>query len=89
MYACVLISVKQRHAEYVPDKLSEQEFWTRFFQSHYFHRDRITLGNDDMFAECAKADDKGIFSLCPHTRMKSCDNFNHMLTCYDASGTVE
>ena len=54
-----LSTVKQRHAEYVPDQLSEQEFWTRFFQSHYFHRDRITFSNKDLFADCARADDQG------------------------------
>lgn len=30
--------VRQRHHEIVPDKLSEAEFWKKFFQSHYFHR---------------------------------------------------
>ena len=32
-------AVKKKHTENVPTgKLSEQEFWTKFFQSHYFHR---------------------------------------------------
>ena len=31
-------AVKKKHIENVPSKLSEQEFWTKFFQSHYFHR---------------------------------------------------
>ena len=57
---CRLFSVKKRHAENVPDKLSEQEFWTRFFQSHYFHRDRIAFAKEDLFAECASSDDKGL-----------------------------
>ena len=34
-------AVKRKHIENVPSKLSEQEFWTKFFQSHYFHRDRV------------------------------------------------
>ena len=34
---------------------SEQEFWTKFFQSHYFHRDRVhAQGTTDIFVECAK-----------------------------------
>ncbi|KAL3120965.1 hypothetical protein niasHT_002593 [Heterodera trifolii] len=35
-------AVEQKHLELVPHELSEQEFWTRFFQSHYFHRQRNT-----------------------------------------------
>ena len=34
-------AVKKKHFENVPAKMSEQDFWNRFFQSHYFHRDRI------------------------------------------------
>lgn len=52
-------AVKNKHLEYVPHKLSEYEFWTKFFQSHYFHRDRINAGTKDLFTECAKIDDDG------------------------------
>lgn len=51
-------AVKRKHNEYVPAKLSESEFWTKFFQSHYFHRDRITTGTKDIFTECGRIDDQ-------------------------------
>jgi len=54
-------AVKKKHFENVPAKMSEQDFWNRFFQSHYFHRDRIHgQGVKDIFTECAKDDDKAI-----------------------------
>ncbi|ETN62185.1 TFIIH basal transcription factor complex subunit 1 [Anopheles darlingi] len=51
-------AVKRKHAEHVPAKLTEAEFWTKFFQSHYFHRDRIVAGTKDIFTECGKIDDQ-------------------------------
>ncbi|XP_059154425.1 general transcription factor IIH subunit 1-like [Physella acuta] len=50
--------VKKKHAEAVPHSVSESEFWTRFFQSHYFHRDRQALASKDIFTECAKNDEE-------------------------------
>uniref|UniRef100_A0A8C4ZRN9 General transcription factor IIH, polypeptide 1 n=1 Tax=Gadus morhua TaxID=8049 RepID=A0A8C4ZRN9_GADMO len=52
-------AVQQKYGENVPHNLTEKEFWTRFFQSHYFHRDRISTGALDIFSECAKQDEKG------------------------------
>ena len=52
-------AVKRKHLENVPSKMTEQDFWTKFFQSHYFHRDRLHgKGVKDIFTECAKDDDK-------------------------------
>uniref|UniRef100_A0A182WDP2 General transcription factor IIH subunit 1 n=1 Tax=Anopheles minimus TaxID=112268 RepID=A0A182WDP2_9DIPT len=52
-------AVKRKHTEHVPGKMTEAEFWTKFFQSHYFHRDRIVAGGTkDIFTECGKIDDQ-------------------------------
>lgn len=51
-------AVRKKHIENVPNKLSEAEFWTKFFQSHYFHRDRISGGTKDIFTECGKIDEQ-------------------------------
>ncbi|KAH8410949.1 hypothetical protein KR222_000826 [Zaprionus bogoriensis] len=53
-------AVKRKHMENVPAKMSEAEFWTKFFQSHYFHRDRLTAGTKDIFTECGKIDDQAL-----------------------------
>lgn len=50
-------AVKKKHSECVPAKLNESEFWTKFFQSHYFHRDQVSSGLKDIFVECGKMDD--------------------------------
>ncbi|XP_026477934.1 general transcription factor IIH subunit 1 [Ctenocephalides felis] len=68
--ACVFKTfpaVKKKHMENVPSKMSESEFWTKFFQSHYFHRDRLMSGTKDIFTECGKIDDnaqKQAISAC-------------------------
>ena len=52
-------SVKQKHLKYVPAKMTEEAFWTAFFQSHYLHRDRHNTDIKDMFTECGKQDEQG------------------------------
>ena len=63
--------VKKKHLECVPHQMTESEFWTKFFQSHYFHRDRINLGNKDVFTDCAKQDEKGLCSRVLTVHMQS------------------
>lgn len=62
-YLTLLIStfaVKKRHADLVPDQLTEQDFWTRFFQSHYFHRERaVDRSAENIFGDSAMLEEKG------------------------------
>ncbi|XP_063358865.1 general transcription factor IIH subunit 1 [Cydia amplana] len=63
-------AVRKKHIDYVPNKMTEAEFWTKFFQSHYFHRDRIASSSSkDLFGECAKLDDHAIASAMRHTTL--------------------
>ncbi|XP_066941314.1 general transcription factor IIH subunit 1 [Macrobrachium rosenbergii] len=50
-------AVKKKHSEYVPHRMSEAEFWTRFFQSHYYSV-HTNSSSENVFSECAKYDDK-------------------------------
>lgn len=50
-------AVRKKHVQCVPAEMTESAFWTKFFQSHYFHRDRLPVLKD-LFSDCAKADDK-------------------------------
>ncbi|KAG5879297.1 hypothetical protein JTB14_021955 [Gonioctena quinquepunctata] len=51
-------AVKKKYMDNVPSKLTESQFWTKFFQSHYFHRDRKYAESKDIFTECGKIDDQ-------------------------------
>ncbi|CAN8027378.1 unnamed protein product [Ixodes persulcatus] len=53
-------AVKRKHLENVPERMTEAEFWTRFFQSHYFHRDRLHTATRDLFSDCARSDDQDV-----------------------------
>lgn len=51
-------AVRKKFIDNVPSKMSESQFWTKFFQSHYFHRDRKYAESKDIFTECGKIDDQ-------------------------------
>ncbi|ORZ26379.1 hypothetical protein BCR41DRAFT_384475 [Lobosporangium transversale] len=55
-------SIKRAYDTYVPDKLSETEFWTRYFQSRFFHRSRSGRGanepDDDIFDKALEEDEE-------------------------------
>lgn len=52
--------VKKRYVQTVPSEVTEKEFWSEFFQSQYFHRDRIqkSTSSKDVFGDLAKKDEE-------------------------------
>lgn len=48
--------VRLKHTELVPDKMTEEAFWTQFFQSQFFHRDSPSGRN--LFSECLTQEQK-------------------------------
>ncbi|KAG0337485.1 RNA polymerase II transcription factor B subunit 1 [Podila horticola] len=55
-------SIKRAYDAYVPDKLSEAEFWKRYFQSRFFHRSRSGRGanepDDEIFDKALEEDEE-------------------------------
>ncbi|KAF8926935.1 RNA polymerase II transcription factor B subunit 1 [Dissophora ornata] len=55
-------SIKRAYDTFVPDKLSEAEFWKRYFQSRFFHRSRSGRGanepDDDIFDRALEEDEE-------------------------------
>ncbi|XP_053615975.1 general transcription factor IIH subunit 1 [Plodia interpunctella] len=62
-------AVRKKHIDYVPSKMTEAEFWTKFFQSHYFHRDRMASSSKDVFAECARLDDAALAAAARRAKL--------------------
>jgi transcription initiation factor TFIIH subunit 1 len=49
--------VHKAYQHNVPDKLSEKEFWTAYFSSKYFHRNRTSISSqNDIFQEYMQQD---------------------------------
>lgn len=51
-------AVERKHIELVPHEMTEEKFWTRFFESHYFHREKSETDPSDPFYECLKLDEQ-------------------------------
>lgn len=57
-------SVKEKYNTYVPE-IDEATFWKKFFESHYFNRERYgvdlqkNITSDDIFSDCDYSDIKG------------------------------
>uniref|UniRef100_UPI00358F7DAD general transcription factor IIH subunit 1 isoform X2 n=1 Tax=Myxine glutinosa TaxID=7769 RepID=UPI00358F7DAD len=71
-------AVRQKYTEHVPGLLSEAEFWTQFFQSHYFHRDRTATSTQDIFSECAQQDNKELLNVIGQDVVKPQLDLNNM-----------
>uniref|UniRef100_A0A8C4PYB9 General transcription factor IIH, polypeptide 1 n=1 Tax=Eptatretus burgeri TaxID=7764 RepID=A0A8C4PYB9_EPTBU len=71
-------AVRQKYTEHVPGLLSEAEFWTQFFQSHYFHRDRTAVSTQDIFSECARQDNKELMDVIGQGVVKPQLDLNNM-----------
>ena len=57
-------SVKTKHAQLVPDKMREEDFWVQFFQSQRFHRDIGGTSSKNLLSSCLAEEEKGtVFSL--------------------------
>jgi hypothetical protein len=73
-------AVKQKYLQVCPAELSEKDFWTQFFQSQYFHRDR--MGNSKkVFCQkleknvTEKFQDAQIFQNCDEVEAKETKKF--------------
>ncbi|CAH1787181.1 unnamed protein product [Owenia fusiformis] len=71
-------AVQSKYQEHVPHNMSESAFWTKFFQSHYFHRDRINIHTTELFAECAKKDEEDIQSAIGECSADPLVDLTHM-----------
>lgn len=40
--------------------MTEEDFWKKFFSSHYLHRDKNITDAKDLFTDCGKQDEQGM-----------------------------
>lgn len=50
--------MKLKYIQNVPQRMSETDFWTKFFQSYYYRKDQINSMPNDLFSDCAFKDDE-------------------------------
>ncbi|KAI6243851.1 hypothetical protein M3Y99_00050200 [Aphelenchoides fujianensis] len=72
--------VEKKHLELVPHAMTENEFWSKFFQSHYFHRERdMNEDPNDPFFECDKNDLKEMSEEKDKLRFRPTVDFEYLL----------
>ncbi|KAI6173907.1 Seryl-tRNA synthetase [Aphelenchoides besseyi] len=72
--------VEKKHLELVPHAMNEQEFWAKFFQSHYFHRERdMNEDPNDPFFDCDKNDVKDMLEEKGSLKFRPTIDFNYLL----------
>lgn len=72
-------AVERKHLELVPHEMTEQQFWSKFFQSHYFHRERAINPNiSDPFHDCVKIDDEDMRKLLEKGVKKATVDFERL-----------
>ncbi|KAF9154253.1 RNA polymerase II transcription factor B subunit 1 [Linnemannia schmuckeri] len=80
-------SIKRAYDQFVPDKLSEAEFWKRYFQSRFFHRSRSGRGanepDDEIFDKALEEDEEETKSAPKRIKL---DHINRLV---DLSTTEE
>ncbi|KAF9137738.1 RNA polymerase II transcription factor B subunit 1 [Mortierella sp. GBA39] len=80
-------SIKRAYDQFVPDKLSEAEFWKRYFQSRFFHRSRSGRGanepDDEIFDKALEEDEEETRSAPKRIKL---DHINRLV---DLSTTEE
>ncbi|KAG0216642.1 RNA polymerase II transcription factor B subunit 1 [Mortierella sp. NVP41] len=80
-------SIKRAYDKYVPDTLSEAEFWKRYFQSRFFHRSRSGRGanepDDAIFDRALEEDEQETKSAPKRIKL---DHINRLV---DLSTTEE
>ncbi|KAG0312773.1 RNA polymerase II transcription factor B subunit 1 [Linnemannia gamsii] len=80
-------SIKRAYDQFVPDKLSEGEFWKRYFQSRFFHRSRSGRGanepDDEIFDKALEEDEEETKSAPKRIKL---DHINRLV---DLSTTEE
>lgn len=66
-------TVKEKHVKMVPQEMKEEDFWTQFFQSQFFHHEK----RSDQFADCLSQEK--LTSVGPGVEMSLVESASSML----------